>query len=100
MTDAHKKLIKELRIHAFLYDSKLADETANAIEELSEDYEVLYEKHVDLLRAAKRMHTWIFLNTVDEQKSYDECGLSEDMNISLGYGGQIEFRAKRPEDEP
>lgn len=52
----------------------LAD-AANAIEEL--------------LKAAKAMHTWIFLNTGDEQKAYDECGLSDEMNAALGYGGQF-----------
>ena len=43
----------------------------------------------ELLRAAKKMHTWIFLNTGDEQKAYDECGLSDEMNAALGYGGQF-----------
>ena len=43
----------------------------------------------ELLRAAKAMHTWIFLNTGDEQKAYEECGLSDDMNAALGYGGQF-----------
>lgn len=45
----------------------------------------------ELLRAAKKMHTWIFLNTGDEQKAYDECGLSDEMNAALGYGGQFEI---------
>lgn len=53
----------------------------------------------ELLKAAKAMHTWIFLNTGDEQKAYDECGLSDDMNVALGYGGQ--FVAEPPkENEP
>ena len=50
-------------------------EAANAIE--------------DLLKAAKAMHTWIFLNSVDEQDAYDECGLTDEMNMVLGYGGQF-----------
>ena len=41
-----------------------------------------------LLKAAKAMHTWIFLNSVDEQDAYDECGLTDEMNMALGYGGQ------------
>ena len=63
------------------------------------DYWRLADKYKELLKAAKKMHTWIFLHTGDEQKAYDECGLSEDMNIALGYGGQIEFRAKKPEED-
>ena len=43
----------------------------------------------ELLSAAKRIHTWIFLNTGDEQAAYDECGLSNGMNAALGYCGQF-----------
>lgn len=52
----------------------------------------------ELLRAAKKMHTWIFLNTGDEQKAYDECGLSDEMNAALGYGGKFELRAEPPKE--
>lgn len=45
----------------------------------------------ELLKVAKKMHTWIFLNTGDEQKAYDECGLSDEMNAALGYGGQFKI---------
>lgn len=63
---------------------KLCEQAADAIEEL--------------LKAAKAMHTWIFLNTGDEQKAYDECGLSDEMNAALGYdGGQ--FVAELPKEE-
>lgn len=48
----------------------------------------------ELLKAARKMHLWIFLNTGDEQKAYEECGLSDEMNAALGYGGQFEIRAK------
>lgn len=51
----------------------------------------------ELMKAAKAMHTWIFLNTGDEQKVYDECGLSNEMNVALGYGGQ--FVAEPPKEE-
>lgn len=53
----------------------------------------------ELLKSARAMHTWIFLNTGDEQKAYDECGLSDEMNAMLGYGGQFEFRAEPPKEE-
>lgn len=42
-----------------------------------------------LLHAAKKMHTWIFLHSYDEQEAYDECGLSDEMNAELGYGGRL-----------
>lgn len=62
---------------------KLTLQAADAIEEL--------------LKAAKAMHTWIFLHTGDEQAAYDECGLTDEMNAALGYGGQ--FVAKLTEEE-
>jgi len=48
----------------------------------------------ELLKVAKKMHLWIFLNTGDEQKAYDECGLTDEMNAALGYGGRLELRAE------
>lgn len=53
----------------------------------------------ELLHAAKKMHTWIFLNTRDEQKAYDECGLSDEMNSALGYGGRLEIVVPKEETE-
>lgn len=48
--------------------------------------DVIERKQYDeLLRAARKMHTWIFLNTADEENVYEECGLSEEMNVLLGY---------------
>jgi hypothetical protein len=61
----------------------VATEAADAIEEL--------------MKAAKAMHTWIFLNSGDEQAAYDECGLSDEMNAMLGYGGQ--FVVEPPKEE-
>ena len=49
------------------------------------------EKYDRLLKAAKKMHTWIFLHTAYEQAAYDECGLTDEENALLGYGGKIEF---------
>jgi hypothetical protein len=74
------ELIKSLRDCAevnslSLYKRGLMKQAADAIEEL--------------LKAAKAMHTWIFLNTGDEQAAYDECGLTDEMNTALGYSGQF-----------
>lgn len=84
----YEELVKTLRLRAALWE-KMHDEdsvlkqAADAIEEL--------------LKAARAMHTWIFLNTGDEQAAYDECGLSDEMNAMLGYGGQ--FVAEPPKEE-
>lgn len=88
----YDELIKQLRYLAKVYsiceqenmqEYKLAVEAADAIEEL--------------LKAAKAMHTWIFLNSVDEQAAYDECGLTDEMNVALGYGEQ--FVVEPPKEE-
>lgn len=42
-----------------------------------------------LLKAARAMHLWIFNHSVDEQEAYNECGLSDEMNAELGYGGKL-----------
>ena len=44
-----------------------------------------------LLSAARKMHTWIFLNSADEQEAYDQCGLTDEENALLGYGGRFEI---------
>ena len=49
------------------------------------------EKYDKLLRAARRMHEWIFLNSVDEAKAYQECGLTDDDNALLGYIGKMKL---------
>lgn len=57
----------------------------------------------EVLKIAKAMHTWIFLNSADEQKAYEECGLTDEINFALGYGGKVvvkpeEDEAKKPYD--
>lgn len=79
----YEELVKKLRSHNGWALNETLDEAADAIEEL--------------LKAAKAMHTWIFLNTGDEQAAYDECGLTDEMNAMLGYGGQ--FVAEPPKEE-
>ena len=79
----YEELVQRLRSHNGWALNKTLDEAADAIEEL--------------LKAAKAMHTWIFLNTGDEQAAYDECGLTDEMNAMLGYGGQ--FAVELPKEE-
>ena len=51
----------------------------------------LRAQNEELLRLARKMHTWIFLNTCDEQKAYDEIGLTGEQNAMLGYLGSYEL---------
>lgn len=74
----YKNLVNRLRKAAgpaIDFPDTLYDEAADAIEEL--------------LKAARAMHLWIFNHSVDEQEAYDECGLSDEMNAELGYGGKL-----------
>lgn len=78
-------LIPERREASQYYTARVLQESADAIEQL--------------LKVAKKMHLWIFLHSGDEQEAYDWCGLSDEMNSALGYGGQFEIRAEPPKEE-
>jgi len=80
----YDELVKALRDDNACLSVKTLHEAADAIEEL--------------LKAAKAMHTWIFLNSFDEQEAYDECHLTDEMNVALGYGGKWELRATPPNE--
>ena len=47
------------------------------------------DEYRELLKAARKMHLWIFLNTADEEKAYEECELTDEMNALLGYSGSF-----------
>ena len=49
------------------------------------------EKYDHLLKIARKMHEWIFLNSYDEDEVYAELGLTFEDNVMLGYGGKIEI---------
>lgn len=54
------------------------------------DYITNLQQDNERLRGiAHKMHLWIFLNSGDEQKVYDELGLTDEENTMLGYSGQI-----------
>ncbi len=76
-------LIEELR-HYF-EDVPLVLEAADELERQDK-----YNK--ELVGAASKMHTWIFLHSADEQDAYDWCGLTEEQNALFGYGGKYEMR--------
>ena len=53
------------------------------------------KKEIERLKTiAKKMHTWIFVNSYDEEKAYAECGLTDEENVLLGYCGKIVFESK------
>ena len=52
------------------------------------------EQNKRLLHIARKMHLWIFLHSGDEQKIYDEIGLTDDENKILGYSGQFTLESK------
>lgn len=61
-----------------------------------------YRKKIDeltadrdhLLKIAKKMHFWIFEHTCDEYAAYKECGLTDEDDARLGYGGQFVIEVK------
>lgn len=65
--------------HGFIFSAKRTQEYIAGMQ----------KKYDEVLKAAKQMHLWIFLNSGDEQAAYDECGLTDEMNATLGYGGQF-----------
>lgn len=88
-------------------------DAADALEEINREYESISKsldeaveliqkkdaKYDELLKASHSMHTWIFLNSFDEQEAYDECGLTPEMNALLGYGGQYVIEIPKEEGE-
>lgn len=113
MYDELVKRLKELHPETFenKWDFAFAvqqamHEAADAIEELSAEVDALkhdiaryVEINTDLLNAAKAMHTWIFLNTADEEEAYAECGLTDEMNALLGYGGSVTLTGGADHDD-
>ena len=58
-----------------------------------------YLSYERLLELARKMHTWIFLHAADEQKVYDELGITEDENIIFGYSGQLKIKIPQEDKE-
>lgn len=75
-------------------DSDVMVDALNLLEKLDIEPEELEQalakaKAYDhLLHLAKAMHTWIFLNTVDEQAVYDKLGFMDEDNALLGSIGR------------
>lgn len=69
------------------------------IEYLLSEIDRLKAEQKHLLKIASKMHLWIFLNTYDEQKTYEEIGLTEEDDIMLGYAGEIVIEPKPEESK-
>lgn len=52
---------------------------------------ISYER---LLEIARKMHLYIYLHSFDEQKEYDELGLTDEENRILGYSGEFMLEEK------
>lgn len=92
-TDKNMRVARNERNRA---KEKLARVQA-ANEELYSNFQSLEELKADrdhLLEIAKKMHLWIFKNTFDEYEAYKECGLTDEDDIRLGYGGRFEIEVK------
>ena len=96
--DAKDKIINEQVLEIANLNKRLENEQKVAEEylRLEDDYEMLYnenehlkEKTARLEKIARKMHLWIFLNTGNEKKVYDELGLTDEDNAMLGYSGQF-----------
>lgn len=58
-------------------------------DQIYKDFFAMKADRDHLLKIAKKMHLWIFHNTCDEYAAYKECGLTDEDDARLGYGGQF-----------
>lgn len=86
-----KKTVDDLRIHEKLFNESDAVNVATLYRDAADAIE-------ELLRIGAKMHTWIFLNTADEQAAYDEIGLTDEQNALFGYSGQMILKAVPPQE--
>lgn len=63
--------------------------TVDVIFKILDELERMEERIEHLTKVGKKMHTWIFLNSADEEEAYRECGLTDEDNALLGYGGKL-----------
>ena len=98
--DAVKDICVALIANYDLYDREQAfciaaiNRIADMVDNASAVDVVSKADYNELLKAAKAMHTWIFLHSFDELEAYDECKLTPEMNALLGYAGSFEIRSK------
>jgi hypothetical protein len=80
--------IAEVKI---IVSKEVYDEYKGTLQEQLEEK----DKEIERLKyIGHKMHLWIFLNSGDEQKVYDELGLTDEENAILGYSGQYKVGDK------
>jgi hypothetical protein len=77
-----KEILDYFRKYMSIDDCIRLSKIEDCITNLQEEIERLKE-------IAHKMHLWIFLHSGDEQKVYDELGLTDEENAMLGYSGQF-----------
>ena len=58
-------------------------------DEIYKDFFAMMADRDHLLEVAEKMHEWIFLHSADEKEVYRRCGLTDEDDARLGYGGQF-----------
>lgn len=56
-------------------------------------------EYMHLLKLAKKMHTWIFLHTFNEDETYKELGLTDEDNALFGSFGKFYYSCN-PNSKP
>lgn len=91
MDNEIKEKIYKLRVYLGTEENWLLNDIVDYITNLQEENKRLKE-------IAHKMHLWIFLHSGDEQKAYDEIGLTKEENVMLGYSGQFRLQGESNED--
>lgn len=68
-------------------------------DQIYKDFFAMKDDRDHLLNIAKKMHLWIFQHTMDEYEVYKECGLTDEDDARLGYGGQFVLTVGKKDEE-
>lgn len=81
-----------------IINEMLSEAYISGLEQGKFDREMLKLENENLLKLAKKMHLYIFLHATDEQKAYDEIGLTDEENAMLGYSGEYIISSKEEKE--
>ena len=76
---------------------KINKNLTNSLNKKAEEGIKLQQENERLKKISHKMHLWIFLHCGDEQKVYDELGLTDEENAMLGYSGQFRMGSEKSE---
>ena len=91
MKDEIKEILEKPNVYSFNDECYLYFGDYNKLKDYITN---LQEENERLKKIARKMHLWIFLHSDDEQKAYDELGLTDEENTMLGYSGQFRIKEK------